>query len=540
MPLKVVAVSAPDWISGAKDGCAINSRDPASLFNACRYAALLAERDHGAWHNSNWAISRLERRRKVMLMYSLDDLAAFERLLVKEKPNMLLIGAMTLCLPGAIQCALRAKAILGQEVFVILGGRHVTETMYLSDPTLRHRDAVRHHPGSPLRLMADGRIPRVFDLAVSGDGEHIIAALGALVDAATTTRGRQQTVDLANLDKNVPGDWIVGALEGGSIRVEVSAGLSIDYNDLPSPSRMFGVTAAFDVFAGRMTAHVFSDIGRGCVYDCSFCSERRSVTGSPRDLSNAGDRLYRQLREAQDVISEDHTTRGASAFVEDSVMLGGSPKLVDRFASLLENRPLRISFGAQFTVDQILTRQSEIVRLARNGLTYLFVGIETLSPTSVGGMSKDVGRNRASWLRRTQEALTFMREHNVSCGCSVLFGLGETHEARIELLQNLSHLQEQIGRPYPVSVNWAVQHPLCGDDAGASYDYIEWGTPDCEFLQYFHGFGEASLLYPLPHVGRPLLSEVQEVSHLLNRLPAPRPMAPALTTDNQPGSWPPN
>jgi radical SAM superfamily enzyme YgiQ (UPF0313 family) len=93
-----------------------------------------------------------------------------------------------------------------------------------------------------------------------------------------------------------------------------------------------------------MTAHVFSDMGRGCVYDCSFCSERRSVAGSLRDLPNAGNRLYRQLRDAHDVIAQDHPGRGASAFVEDSVMLGGSPKLVDKFASLLEDHPLHIRF----------------------------------------------------------------------------------------------------------------------------------------------------------------------------------------------------
>lgn len=34
MPLRAIAVSAPDWLKGAKDSRALNSQDPASLFNS--------------------------------------------------------------------------------------------------------------------------------------------------------------------------------------------------------------------------------------------------------------------------------------------------------------------------------------------------------------------------------------------------------------------------------------------------------------------------------------------------------------------------
>jgi hypothetical protein len=171
-----------------------------------------------------------------------------------------------------------------------------------------------------------------------------------------------------------------------------------------------------------------------------------------------------------------------------------------------------------------LTRGPEIARIARNGLSYVFVGVETLSPEAVGGMSKDIGRNRNTWLHRIQQSLHFLKDHDVLCGCSVLFGLGEAHADRIELLQNLGRLRQEVGAPHPISINWAVQHPLCGDDGGAGYEYVEWGTPDCEMLSYFHRFGEASLLYPLAHVGPPRLQDVKEVSDLLASLRMSRPL----------------
>ncbi|MDC0710707.1 B12-binding domain/radical SAM domain-containing protein [Stigmatella sp. ncwal1] len=524
MTLRAVAVSAPDWIEGSKDSRALNSRDPASLFNACRYAALKTFDPSSSWSSSNWVGTRVERRSKVLLMYSLDDMPAFAGLLQREQPNLLLIGAMTLCLPGAVACAEVAKEILGDRVLVVLGGRHASESMYLERHHARTPDNVRHHPSSPLHLMASGRIPRVFDLVVAGDGEHLIAALGEAVAQAEQESGVSlPRAVLERLDPRTPGDWIAGTLEGETSRVLLSARSPIHYASLPSPVRMFGAAAAFSVFGGRITAHAFSDTGRGCVYDCAFCSERSSVTGGLQDPMNAAARLYRQLDEAVSVISEDHPARGASAFVEDSVILGGSPRLVDQLAERMEADPLDIAFGAQLTIDQILTRRAQLTRMARLGLRYVFVGIETLVPETIGGMSKDLGHKRASWLSRIHQAMELLRDQGIHCGCAILFGLGEPQERRLELLEVLRAMRGQYGMPEPISANWAVQHPLCGQDGGAGYDYTEWGTPPGPFLECFHRFGEASVRYPLPQVGAPLLHEVKEVTSLLDTLAMPPP-----------------
>ncbi|WP_225412446.1 B12-binding domain/radical SAM domain-containing protein [Stigmatella hybrida] len=535
MTLRAVAVSAPDWIEGSKNPRALNSRDPASLFNACRHAALKTFDSSSAWSSSNWVGTRAARRSHVMLMYSLDELPAFAELLHRERPNLLLIGAMTLCLPGAVACAQLAKEILGDRVLVVLGGRHASESMYLERHHARVPDHVRHHPSSPLRLMATGSIPRVFDLVVAGDGEHLVTALGESVAQAEqegTVSGPRSI--LARLDPRTPGDWIAGILDGDLPVTLLSAKVPIAYGSLPSPTRMFGAAASFSVFGGRITAHAFSDTGRGCVYDCAFCSERSSVTGGLQDVMNAADRLHRQFEEAVSVIAEDHPCRGASAFVEDSVILGGSPRLVDRFAERMEAHPLDIQFGAQLTIDQILTRQAQLTRMARIGLRYVFVGIETLVPETIGGMSKDLGHKRSSWLSRIHGAMELLRDNGIHCGCAVLFGLGEPHESRLELLEALRAMRARYGMPEPISANWAVQHPLCGQDGGTGYDYTDWGTPPGPFLECFHRFGEASVRYPLPQAGAPLLHEVREVTSLLDTLAMPTPAEAPLLVEESP------
>lgn len=518
MNLRVIAVAAPDSLAGAKEVSALNSADPASLFNACRLAAYAAQHSNDSWSRSNWNCSRAELRQKFMLLYSLDDLTHYKALLERERPNIVFIGAMTLCFPGAVECARIAKETLGENVLVILGGRHPSETMYLEMKALRKPSSVRHHLSSPLQLIRRGKIPPVFDFVVSGDGEHLIRAIGNAYGEMMET-GDNGLVDLmAKIEPCTPGDWILGCVTEDKVHYVISQAEPIDYSFLPSIAKMFGVSAAFDVFEGRLTAHVFSDTGSGCVYDCMFCSERSSVTGGLKALETAAQRLYRQLKEAYEVISENNSRRGASAFVEDSVLLGGSPKLIERFVTLLEEQPIDIVFGAQFTIDQIISRRPLIERLAKVGLRYVFIGVETFEPDEIGGMSKDLGRKRASWYARFQEVLTILDLAQVKCGCAVLFGLGENHASRLRLLEALHFHRVRQGNPVVVSANWAVQHPLRGQDGGANYEYLDWGTPKGELLDCFHKFGEASLRYPLVGVEPPSLKEVQEVIALLDTL----------------------
>ncbi|MCO7516184.1 B12-binding domain/radical SAM domain-containing protein [Pseudomonas guariconensis] len=510
--IRAIAVSAPDCISGSKADRALNSCDPVSLFNACRCAASLAQKGTGVWAKSNWGESGRKTREYFLLMYSLDDMDRFKDLLISEQPNVLLIGAMTLCMPGAIECAKVAKKMLGNKLLVVLGGRHINETIYLSNEKHRAASLVKHHRASPGRLIRENKIPPVFDIIVSGEAEKLIVEIGEIFVRST----HLATAFIArHLATSTAGLWIADfpCIQ----KTVVSDGIRLKHDDLPSAVGVFGVTASFGVFGGRMTSHVFSYTGPGCIYDCSFCSERRSVTGSIQEIKGAPRRIYKQFEETLSTISQAYPNRGASAFVEDSTFLSGSPLAISQLCQLMEDRPLDIVFGGQFTIDQILSRKDIIRRLAKNGLRYVFVGLETLNPQEIGGMSKDIDSKKQKWQERFSEALNFLIENKISCGCALLFGLGEQHSSRLDLLRHLINLRDHVGQPITISTNWAVQHPLRGYPGSASEDYLRWGTPEGKLLEQFHNFGEASLEYPLCGIARPSLAEVQEIIDLLNQ-----------------------
>ncbi len=499
--LRVLAVSAPYWpVRAAAQTRILGSRVPFSLQNACRLAAGAALSGQGVWGQSNWKDRDTLRESVVMYDYA-DDLYDFEKKLREIQPNLLLIAAMTLALPGAVLIAKMAREILGDGVAIVLGGKHPSETIY------RAGAQVQHHPGSPLRLVSEGKIPAsLFDVVVSGDGEHIIARLGELVADSRNVKD--------NLDKlwGCPGNWIAGTVSDGTVKTVISSGARIDYTSMPIPAEIFGFEGAFKVFGTDRTAHVYSDSSRGCIMDCFFCTERRLVNGVPQ-VSGSAHRLARQFTAvlAEGARREDRV----SAFVEDSILLMGSPNELTQLHHLMGTTVL--PFGGQITIDLLLHQQTQdaLRLLTQNGLCYLYAGLETGSEEVARRMSKNTGGRKGGWMTRNESAIRTATGMGLRYGVAICFGLGESQADRINLLTHIVEWQQRYdGNPCVVSLNWGTQHPLL--NAG-QFDYVQWGTAaGSERLPLFQEmFGEASELYPVTP-GLPTVEELAEIKQFLD------------------------
>ncbi|RIL06557.1 MAG: hypothetical protein DCC75_10760, partial [Proteobacteria bacterium] len=274
MELRVLALAAPQYPRGAVHERVLNSRDPASLYNACRLAAARAESGLGPWGESNWADGRQARRDTVLLLETAEHgLSRLQEVLLNLRPNLVLIGSMTICFPGAIACARLVRETLGDTVCIVLGGRHVSETIYAN------RGEIHHHAASPLKLIQQSLIPNLFDFIAAGDGEGLIAEIGEIIGRSRDIKSAVRKIRMGKAISAASGQWILGWADNGRIETISGTGAALDYNKLPAPCEMFGVSSSFEVFEGRPTAHVFSDIGPGCVYSCSFCSEAARVAG---------------------------------------------------------------------------------------------------------------------------------------------------------------------------------------------------------------------------------------------------------------------
>jgi radical SAM superfamily enzyme YgiQ (UPF0313 family) len=498
-----LALSAPHWQDRGtitrKDLAPLGSATPFSLLNALRGGfSRIADRE-SAWSASNWRHDKA-RHAAIAMFDHLPDAARWLDVAARDEPDVVLIGAMTLSLPGAIACARQLRAAC-PDIVIALGGKHVTETLWANAT-----GTLSTHAGAPIGQDVEG----LFDLLVSGDGEDAIAELIEAV--ARHQRGcGEWWRDLQVSRTRMAGDFVLYR------RGEFVSGRSAPRADLPDVYRFFPVGAPFPVLATDRTAHAYSYASKGCIYRCSFCSESSSVNGPvhAQSLELAGKRLAAQFLHLRAQAGAGGYS--VSAFVEDSIFLQGYEKAWRSFTQEVERLGATVRFGAQLTVDIILSpsRLPALQDLSRAGMQYVFFGMETADESVAGNMSKNLDRTR-SWQDRSLDAIDRLSATGIDAGVSVLFGLGESRQARTEQLDALVRWRERHGQPKVVSLNWAVKHPLRDATAGdgPAFDYRAWGTPsdDPRREHLMQLFGESSILYPLDGIAPPGQDELQEIA----------------------------
>jgi B12-binding domain/radical SAM domain protein len=518
--LKVIAVSAPHWVEhkGHENQKSLNSTDPFSLQNALRLPAWKAQQGIGQWGNSNWS-DRNELKHSIRLMnYYEDEIHDFIDLMNEEKPNLLFIGAMTLAYPGAIALAKCAKDILKDDVFIVLGGKHCNETFWSKG------NEFFHHNGSPLRNIAvsNDASQNVFDLVISGDGEDVTYQIGEVVGQLISEgKNLKEFYNYSDRLLQAKGNWVAGWVDSAfTIHTIKSSEIPLEYNEMPIPAEVFGMTANFPVFEADITGHAYSDMSKGCVYDCYFCSERHSINGKIKQKDTAPQRLYNQFQKIKEVGTKENKAKVISAFVEDSIILSGSIPLLKEFNQLLTEKPLRIKWGCQLTIDGFLQPEMiEVVKeLKKNGLVYILFGMETINEKIALKMSKN-SHKEEKWKSRNEHAIEEMSRLGLKAGFCVLWGLGEHQSDRRRHLETLQQWQNEYGAPNVISLNWAVKHPLRSQDS-KDPNYLEWGTSaDSKYLDsYIELFGEASEKYNLINIENPPIREMELLKDLYYNL----------------------
>lgn len=506
--LKVLGVSAPHYIKRYKDTISesLNSNDAFSLYNAYKVAAYKAENKDENWGTSNWNTKEGRDTSILLLQYYYNDIPKFLEKLKELEPNLLFIGCMTLGFAGAIEIAKLAKNVLKEKVFIVLGGKHINETLF------EENDVIKQLQSSPLLLMQSKKIPKIFDMICSGDGEEILYQIGNAVNQSLETNLNFCDVYRYEGLKSAKGDWILGWInDKNECQFLRSKKEELDYNVMPLTNELFNISTKFDVFDNsKLTAHTMSYLSKGCVYNCFYCSECSKINGRLKQTENAAQRLYKNLESIQKVGRNRYNCEKMSAFVEDSILLAGNPVWLNQLSNLLKKNPLEVEFGAQFTIDTLLNEDNQKVidKLSRQGFKYIFVGLETNNEDIANKMNKN--NKKSSWIEKNEKAIEFIKSVNMKYGVSILFGLGENQNDRIMLMEMIHNWQKRYGLPNVISMNLAVQHPLRNNE---EYDYIEWGTnADSEYLKIFvEMFGEASEKYKLPGVVLPTIDELKEL-----------------------------
>lgn len=522
--LRVLAMSAPHWPARPPDTTvrSLTAGTPFSLQNALRQAAGVARSGYpGGWGDSNWTSQEM-RQESVLLLEFMEEATPVILDRVRNlKPNLVLIGAMTLGIPGAVRCATLVREELGGDCLIVLGGKHANETLR------RVRSEAVMLDVCPANLMKRGDIPEsasgipLFDVILSGEAEEAVTVLGELVHHSVK-RGESPRAVLSTLPLlgRARGDWIAAAVCPGGVELIASPQVDLDFTAIPTAPAVFGLQSAFPVFEGLLTGHAYSDMGRGCRFNCFFCSERAGLEIFRRkSLGEAVGRLYQHF---EDIWQQGDAGHGeVAAFVEDSILLSGDEDMIWELIRQMERRPLEgLRWGCQLTVADIerLSATGALAGLQRVGLEYVAFGMETINEEVASRMSKRRAARRGLWTEANRRALRCLSDLGLKAGMFVLWGLGETQFERVSQLEQLYEWSGSYTlEPNSIGLNWATLHPSGRLDRHETHltwpalpsslgtpvakrlpSFLEWGTEeDSKRLPIFvELFGEASERYP--------------------------------------------
>ncbi len=409
----------------------------------------------------------------------------FVDLLKTIQPRVVLISATS----PAHRYALDIAGMVREHdpsALIVMGGRHLDETIHYND--FAHEPELAY--SSTVRAIKDGRAAPVVDFLISGEGYFALDLLMKAISIAmdiesktTTVRAVVNTLDqMAAAIHPVPGRAVLAALDGGCLQVFPIRGRPTNLGDLPPFYRPFVIRAEFPIFKSstgqvQRTAHI--NTAHACPFRCNYCSESVSVVGQLLKL------LHHQVKIAIDHILE-YVSYGAEAiFFDDSVFWAGSRSRMIEFCIALSKaktqaaageelpwlqnetdrqRFLALQWGAQMTFDFITTLQSEneaielLGYLKAAGCTYIYFGLESMSPSVIARVHKNLG-GELPWNQRVRKALALFKQAEIRVGVSVLFGLdGETRETIEETIEQVAQLV-QDDLIYIASPNICTYHP---------------------------------------------------------------------------------
>ena len=346
-----------------------------------------------------------------------------EKVLKVMRPKVVLISSVSPAHRYAIDMARVVREHL-PDCLIVLGGRHVDETMHFDEITRQ----IALEPSSAVVKILNGVIEPVFDFLIAGDGYYALDLLMKVISISMDLESKTVTARsvieslsrFAPLFNPIPGNSLIVGLDLGVTAHAwlVNSKIKLDLSILPSPYQAFAVRAMFPIFihAGRVlrTAHFM--VTNSCTYHCYFCSEGVTVVGGFRSFSAEG--IQRALERVVEYVEY-----GAEAlFFDDSIFWGGNFGNVVNFCrelihlrEMAKNSPSKIirifgreveaqkivdlMWGAQFTVDLLASRRvPEETMLAlhemrRAGCCYIYMGIESMSAPIIEKVHKNVKRN---------------------------------------------------------------------------------------------------------------------------------------------------
>lgn len=232
-------------------------------------------------------------------------------------------------------------------------------------------------------------------------------------------------------------------------------------SDLPNIAgepRPYLPKSLLDHAVGNMASF---DLGRGCPYQCSFCS-----------IINVHGRKsrYRTADDLEEIIRRNHAMGVDYFFLTDDNLARNRQweSMLDRMIALREEEGIGVRLAIQ--VDTLCHRiPGFIEKCVKAGAVIVFVGMENINPDNLAAAKKK--QNRISEYR---DMLLAWKQHPVFLICGYIIGF--PFDTKKSVLRDVEIMKKEL----PIdALNFSILTPLPGsEDHKRLYEAGEWMDPD--------------------------------------------------------------
>ena len=257
-----------------------------------------------------------------------------------DKPDVVATTAITASLPDAVEILNHAKMI-DEHIITVIGNVH---------PTFMFNELLNNHGSIDYIIRGEGEVTFVELLdAINAYGniEHVRGLAFKTDDRIHITPDRQLLMDL---------DALSPAWDLVNWR---------DYRYFPEDNATLGIVSS----------------SRGCIHQCSFCSqqlfwEKKWRQRSAQSFVNELEMLSEQYGVSVVMLSDEYPTANRQRWLD--------------ILNLIILRGLKIKLLLETRVDDIVRDQDIIDLYVKAGVSHIYVGVESGSSTSLELFKKDI------------------------------------------------------------------------------------------------------------------------------------------------------
>lgn len=357
------------------------------------------------------------------------------------KPDFVGSTAYTSSINDAV-AVLRAAKEVNPNIITLIGGIHAN---------FCYKELLRDHPD-------------VVDIAVRGEGEITTPEVMRVFSEAFSAGATGQAADTgfpsgAGLDKVLG----IAYRENGQVRVNPPRPFIEDLDSLiPAWDLVDWEDYSFYVMPGSRLGIVNSS--RGCVNECSFCSQQKFWRRSYRERK--AEKFVEEIEYLRDrygvnvvMLSDEYATRNRERW--------------ERILDLMIERRTGVYLLLETCVGDILRDADIMWKYKKAGVLHIYVGVEATSQDKLDRFKKNIA------CEQSKEAIRLINNAGMLTECSLVLGMpDETPETIEETLALAKHYNPDFAHflmiaPWPYADIYNELKDYVVERDYAKYNFVE-------------------------------------------------------------------